>query len=712
MRKMTSIQKVREIVPHNNADALEIAMVNDWQVVVKKGEFKKDQLVVYFEVDSWIPHEIAAFLSKGKEPREYEGVKGERLRTIKLRGEISQGLVLPTEVGIGGFLYVKSKNGVEVIQEGDDVSEILNVKKWEPTIPACLRGRVKGNFPAEIPKTDQERIQNLSKYFDRIKEQEWEITEKLHGCFLRGQLIETWGGGSVTIGDIVSGKINPTLIGVDSDGNVVPCTVTNTFKNGVKNNWLLLQFDPFSRSKIVGKSGEIVITSNHKVFRKNLVEVAAGKLHEGDEILMQEEHYCEKAMHYFRSGLLGDGHVGGKGHYSYNEGHTTKHSEYLSYILNIFENVPTSTRVQISGFGSKMQHIKVFATSQLKRLQEEWYGSGKISLPEDISWIDDFSVAKWYMDDGSLSHSEKQNDRACFATNSFSERDVNRLADKLKELYNVSTTVYNAQGWRIRVNYSEGSIHSMWKAIAPHIPHSMRYKIPAEYSDSPFIPYGKVSCLKKKLVPVKVISVSEIEPTSVKLRSSRVGYDIETTTHNYFCGGLLVHNSSMTCFLDNDRNFHVCSRNLDLQYEENNSYWKVALNYNLEEKMQKHNLQGYAIQGELVGEGVNGNQYGIKGLDLYVFDIYSVKDNRYLSPSERIDIVNTLQLKHVPVVSRGTKIQVDSIQELLKLVDGKKSSINGSNIEGWVFKTEDMCYDDRDVKSFKVISNTWLLKNE
>ena len=49
MRKMTSIQKVREIVPHNNADALELAMINDWQVVVKKGEFKKDQLVVYFE---------------------------------------------------------------------------------------------------------------------------------------------------------------------------------------------------------------------------------------------------------------------------------------------------------------------------------------------------------------------------------------------------------------------------------------------------------------------------------------------------------------------------------------------------------------------------------------------------------------------------------------------------------------------------------------
>ena len=99
MRKMASIQKVREILQHNNADALELAMINDWQVVVKKGEFKKDQLVVYFEVDSWVPNELAPFLTPlDKSPKEYLGVKGERLKTKKLRQQISQGLILPLEV--------------------------------------------------------------------------------------------------------------------------------------------------------------------------------------------------------------------------------------------------------------------------------------------------------------------------------------------------------------------------------------------------------------------------------------------------------------------------------------------------------------------------------------------------------------------------------------------------------------------------------------
>lgn len=354
MRKMASIQKVREILPHTNADSLELAMINDWQVVVKKDEFTKDQLVVYFEIDSWIPHEIAPFLSKGNEPKIYEDISGERLRSIKLRKELSQGLILSLNADILFRInyWVTFNIGLnEQLFEGMDVTEALNVVKWEPSIPACLRGKIKGNFPTEIPKTDQERIQNLSKHFAKIKTKTWEITEKLHG-------------------------------------------------------------------------------------------------------------------------------------------------------------------------------------------------------------------------------------------------------------------------------------------------------------------------------------------------------------------------SSCTFYLDMQDNFHVCSRNLDLQFEENNAYWKAAVMYNVEQKVRDQGLKGYAIQGELIGEGINGNQYGIKGVDFYVFDVHSVNDSRYLTPKERYNVVEVLGLKHVPIISRNQVIQVETIQDLLKMVEGEKSEINGSNIEGWVFKTEDVCYDNRDVTSFKVISNTWLLKNE
>ena len=171
-RKMATIRQINEINPINGADAIEVATIDGWKVVIKKGEFKVNDYIVYCEIDSWIPNELAPFLSKGKEPREYNGVKGERLRTVKLRGQVSQGLVLDryTVLDKIGQIYV-----------GQDVSELLNIQKYEPPIPACLAGLIKGNFPSFIPKTDQERIQNLKKEFESYKDYKWEVTEKLDG---------------------------------------------------------------------------------------------------------------------------------------------------------------------------------------------------------------------------------------------------------------------------------------------------------------------------------------------------------------------------------------------------------------------------------------------------------------------------------------------------------------------------------------------------
>ena len=121
MRKLATVEVISEIRPHTNADALEIAIVRGWQVVVRKGEFVQGQTVVYFEIDSWIPTEIAPFLSKGAEPREYEGIKGERLRTIKLRGEISCGMILP--------ITVLERFGKLIYENGIPTSLVINKMK-------------------------------------------------------------------------------------------------------------------------------------------------------------------------------------------------------------------------------------------------------------------------------------------------------------------------------------------------------------------------------------------------------------------------------------------------------------------------------------------------------------------------------------------------------------------------------------------------------
>jgi len=168
-RKLASIRVIKQLKPIKDADLIEVAVIDGWEVVIKKDEFNVGDLCVYLEIDSWVPHTLAPFLSKGKEPREYKGVKGERLRTIKLKGQISQGLVLPIDDYTAACASIN-----------DDLTENLNILKWEPTIPAQLRGKMAGNFPSYIPKTDQERIQNCINKVNQYKTL-WEVSEKLDG---------------------------------------------------------------------------------------------------------------------------------------------------------------------------------------------------------------------------------------------------------------------------------------------------------------------------------------------------------------------------------------------------------------------------------------------------------------------------------------------------------------------------------------------------
>ena len=174
MRKLARVVRIDTVERHPNADALDLCTVGGWRVVSKLGEYKAGDLAVYFEVDAWVPHDLAPFLSKGKEPKEYNGVLGNRLRSIKLRGELSQGLLLPIEVA-GTFCPEPVP-----YEEGQDLTEMLGILKYEPPIPAELAGEAEGPFPTHlVPKTDEERVQNLE--YDELRKLRYIVTEKLDG---------------------------------------------------------------------------------------------------------------------------------------------------------------------------------------------------------------------------------------------------------------------------------------------------------------------------------------------------------------------------------------------------------------------------------------------------------------------------------------------------------------------------------------------------
>lgn len=182
MRKLATIRKIKELKPIKDADRIELAIIDGWQVVVKKGEFEVGQQCIYFEIDSFLPiMEQYEFLRKSSYRKNGDGTEGFRLKSIRLKGELSQGLALPIE-----------NPELKLFNDGDDVTEILGVTKWEPPIPASLSGKVIGGFPGGVRKTDEERVQNLEDSLDEWKRDKikFYISEKLDGTSATFYLID------------------------------------------------------------------------------------------------------------------------------------------------------------------------------------------------------------------------------------------------------------------------------------------------------------------------------------------------------------------------------------------------------------------------------------------------------------------------------------------------------------------------------------------
>ena len=172
MRSLVTIQKVKMISAIPDSDFLETAHIMGWQCVVKKGEFQAGDLGVYFEVDSFLPVEPRYEFLRGSSYRDNadNGV-GFRIRTVRMRGQLSQGLLLPLE----------KFPELEGFNEGDDVTEKLGVKKWYIPETANDGGVMIGDRPHGIPASDEIRIQSAPELLDQLQDKPYYITTKMDG---------------------------------------------------------------------------------------------------------------------------------------------------------------------------------------------------------------------------------------------------------------------------------------------------------------------------------------------------------------------------------------------------------------------------------------------------------------------------------------------------------------------------------------------------
>lgn len=191
MRQLATIRTISDIRPIPNADRIVVAQVDGWECVVQKDEFHVGDRIVYIEVDSVLP-----------ERPEFEFMRDRkfRVRTIKLRGQVSQGLVLPLSIlPVGNY------------SAGMDVTDLLGITKYDPQaqqealllqqakkrqnpVTAFLmrfkwyrslfaKSKRKGGFPDWIVKTDETRIQNMPVLFDTESKRgtKFSVTEKVDG---------------------------------------------------------------------------------------------------------------------------------------------------------------------------------------------------------------------------------------------------------------------------------------------------------------------------------------------------------------------------------------------------------------------------------------------------------------------------------------------------------------------------------------------------
>jgi len=190
MRKLATVQRIIKLEPIIGADKIEKATILGWELVVKKGEFNINDLCIYIEIDSILP-----------QTSEFEFMRERkfRVKTIKLKGQISQGICFPLSI-----VYPYRD-----LKEGDDLTDTIGVKKYDPQVIAenklieeqskIYKNRLdkffkrynwyrkllikpsKLPFPSFISKTDEERIQNLPNICQSEKNTIFEVTEKLDG---------------------------------------------------------------------------------------------------------------------------------------------------------------------------------------------------------------------------------------------------------------------------------------------------------------------------------------------------------------------------------------------------------------------------------------------------------------------------------------------------------------------------------------------------
>lgn len=703
--------QIKEILPHPDPETVRLGLVKVWdyQCVVGKDLWKVGDLAVYIEPDTMVDGNKPefAFLNGTKPPQIH------RIKAKRLRGTWSEGLLVPAPEGL---------------KEGDDAWEVLGLARYVPTIS---RGKGSGRAanldsefgmggeaeeaPIRLPFSKYD-IENFKKYNSILVENETVVvTEKIHGCVPSNCSITMADGSTMKYSKV---KVGDMVLGVDSStGNISASKVIRKFNNGkMTEKWLNVKGKRRSAGK--GTSNfSLTCTPNHEVWSSDVQAfIPANQLKVGSKVLTYrfglEMTPIQKSI--LLGKMLGDGSI----HLSKNTaairwGHTESDIDYVNWIEQGIGDIAARKDVAISGYGSKMIRQCTSFLFDIKEKFQSFIKNGKKVVPEWVEKeLDPISLAFLFMDDGSLSAHQDQEDRASIAVCNFTKKDCEVIIRGLKK-FNIAAQYKLYDGYS-RLVFNSDEAEKLFLLIAPYIPKSMQRKLPERYrGHEGWIPKIE-NQYKKSLIELEISEISERD-----VKSNR--FDMETETHNYFANTILVHNCNGR-FLWADGRMWAGSRSHwkrrpELKtvetpdgpktYMPKDNVWWQALDQNpwIEELCKA--LPNHIVFGEVFGQ-VQDLKYGAKQNEIFfrVFDIWSHEKKEWLSFHDVFNIGITVECKHVPILYIGPY----SKEKIFELTDGSSAIDNAEHIrEGVVIKPTTERIDARHGRVIlKNVSNLYL----
>lgn len=627
------IIEIGQILPHPNPEVqrMELTEVWGWQCCIGKGQFKEGDKAVYIPPDYLVVldrPEFSFLKNKGNIGKTHERIKG----------TLSQGLIIP----------VPQEFTDQPV--GTDLMESLGIERYEPPLPKSTSGMFVGG-PSDIycPKFDVESYQRYRALFQTGEEVI--ATEKIHGCLNSHARISLPDGTRVPIKELVDKNYEGEVLGYNfANDKIVATKVLNVFKNGLASEWCKLKFDK-NRAGRGSYFGSLTCTPNHQVFRVNRDDfVSARELRAGDVVrLVRSEWSIPPLQEQVLIGkVLGDASVHmTKYSAGIAFGHKKTHEEYLAWTeMCLGELCGERQTPTVSGFGTEMVRSRSTCNGLIKALFESWYVSGKKEVPKSVvDKIGPIALAFWYMDDGSLSHNEKQEDRALFATNAFSLESIETLKLALLK-FGIHAVSYESNGWRIRLNADDSE--KLFLLISPYVPPVMQYKLPQRYrGHQPWFPQSssqyKSFCVDQVITSVQLIA------------ENRQRYDLETETHNFFANGVLVHNSNARFVFAKDRDGNwkqFCGSRVNWMDEDEKNIWWMAYRQNpgIGEWCQAH--PEIILYGEVFGQ-VQTLKYGAGQNDIFFAAFALLEKLTWIDYDQCQMMLEGSGVKWAPLVYRG-----------------------------------------------------------